>query len=416
MPALLNGETREGPAELYERNKNGQLTMQAIDQGMNLSTFLEELDPTEDYGPEDRMLDAFGRQMRVSGIKTVNDPARGLWADEFGVFDKDGNRALAIEWASRRWREARFGVPANPHAAMQSQMEGRSVYTSSDEALNTIFRPYFDAAAERSSRLSAPLPLSRIVALQTGINGDAYRAAYMTEPAAADIRMVRVSELGEIPLATITAGAQTIRLHKYARGFEMSYEALRRTRINKVAFWIQRKAIQQENDKVEWALDVLINGDGNNNAATSYNLTTLDASTTANNVTLAGWLAFKNKFNPNYQMDVALTTEAVKLKLQLMNSGTANIPMVMLPQFGGFTELNFRLGDGVALGQTAAAPTGKVIGIDTSAALEHVMEIGATITETAKFVTRQSDVIVMSEVEGFAVLDKLATRILDTAA
>jgi len=415
MAGLRNGEQRLSPKELYERNKDGSLTYKAIEAGMNLSRFLEEADPSEEYG-NGEVLDAFGRQLKVAGIKTNSDPAVGMWADEFRVFFEDENRALASEFIARQWRAARFRRSPSTRAIGASQKFDRDVFTSVDEALNTIFRPYSDASDVRAPRRVLPLTLDRLVAVTTSIDSDAYRAAYMTEPSEDSMRMTRVTELGEIPMASITQGSQEIRLHKYGRGFELSYEAIRRTKIDKVAFWVQRTAIQQEADKVAHALDVLVNGDGNNNAATVHDQTTLDSGSSAGTLTFEAWLAFKETWGDAYMMDLAIMPGATKVELLMLDTGSGNNMAYTLSFMGGVNDTNGRLGDTVDVASYSGVAADTIIGIDTTAALEHVMEIGSDITETEKFITRQSNVIVMSEVEGFAVLDENATHILDIGA
>lgn len=410
MPGLLNNESRLSPQELYDRNKDGSLNRLAIEKGMNFSMFLENEDPSDEYG-EDEILDAFGRQLKVAGIKTASDPAVGIWADDFGVFGKDGNRGLCVEFVARQWRSARFRrSPSTRH--MHSKFD-RDVFTSVDEALNTIFRPYSDASDVRAPRRVLPLTLDRLVAQTTSIDSDAYRAAYMTEPDAEDIRMTRVTELAEIPMASITQGSQEIRLHKYGRGFELSYEAVRRTKIDKVAFWIQRTAIQQEADKVAHAIDVLINGDGNNNAATVHDQTVLDSGSSAGTLTFEAWLAFKETWGDAYMMDLAIMNGATKVELLMLDTGSGNNMAYTLSFMGGLNDVNGRLGDTVDVMSYSGVAADTIVGIDTTAALEHVVEVGSNISETDAFITRQSNVVVMSEVEGFAVLDENATHVLD---
>jgi len=68
------------------------------------------------------------------------------------------------------------------------------------------------------------------------------------------------------------------------------------------------------------------------------------------------------------------------------------------------------------LGWTSDAPALKIVGIDTRMAIEHVFEIGADITEVERFTNNQTETLTMTELDGFAVLDKYATKILDVNA
>lgn len=406
------------PAELLERMAGGVLYREAYGQGVSLSQFLEREDPSSQHQPEPDIygrlvrLDAFGRLMKTAGIRTKSDHLAGGYADRFEAFDQNDNtRALVPEWISRQWRRVSAGGldPATRAA----------VLGSSDDAVGGVARPFVDAATARFQQIAPAIPLSELVAITTPIEGDAYRAFYLTEPTAADKRFVRVGEGAEIPLVTLAGGDHTIRLFKYGRALEVTYELLRRQRIDKVALWIAKMAVQAEVDKVAYAIDILVNGDGNaNTAATAYNLTTLDSSTTANNLTLKGWLSFKLKFGNPYAMSAALTQEGGALAALMLNVGSANIMPAFVPSmpYGGFRPMNPQLSDTPALGVTSDAPSGKIVGIDTRFALERVTEIGANIQEVERWATRQTQRLVMTETEGYAVMDQFATKVLNLAA
>jgi hypothetical protein len=393
---------------------------------VNLSVWLEEEDPTEAWVQRDpsHRLDAFGRQVREQGIVTIDDPVTGQYSSPFDVFFKDQSaRSLVLEWCARRSREVRYGRPINPRSVTptfnmaEGPYKGRNIALSSDDGLGTIWRPYFDAAAERATRVQAPIPLSRLVGLTTPINGDAYRAAYMLDPAPEDVRKYRVGESAEIPIARIVEAEQFVRAYKYGRGFEVSYELLRRQRISKVAYWIARAALQEELDRVTQGVDTLVNGDGNANGATVYPLTSLHTGTPLGTLTLQAWLAFKSKFSNEYAMTVALMREADWIDIQMLTAGNNYTTLAMLgPTFGGFTQINDSLSETVALGKLDTVTVDTIIGIDTTGALEHFIEIGSNITESEQFITRQTQVVVMTTTEGFAVLDKKATRVLNLAA
>lgn len=409
-------EVKPRIGELYEQMRGGALYRAAAEKGLTLSAFLEQEDPVDRYGPTDEMrrIDAFQRMVAVAGLKVVSDPFRGFYADEFSQFDRnEQTRALMPEWAFRQWRRVTLGFGQNGYAQ-------RAAMTSDAEVLGGVMRPYVDAAQARMQQLAPAVPLSEIVAITTPINGNAYRAFYLTEPAASEKRMVRVGEAAEIPKVTLAGGDNTINLYKYGRVLEVSYETLRRQRIDKVALWIARMAIQAETDKVAYALDVLVNGDGNTgSAATNYNLTTLDAAAVAGTLTLKGWLNYKLQFANPYQLTHMLVQSAVALQVMLLNLGSANVPLVTVQGLlgaGSIEPINPETSDRVRYGITSDAPTLKVVGFDRRFALERVTEVGADISETERFITRQTQALAMSEVEGFAIFDANATRTLDINA
>jgi hypothetical protein len=250
--------------------------------------------------------------------------------------------------------------------------------------------------------------------MTTPIDTDAYRSVYLNY-SAANVRQYRVGEGAEIPIANLASADQTIRLYKFGRGLRATYEELRRIRVDKLATFIMWLSIQAEIDKVAAAIDVIVNGDGNNNAATSYNLTTLDSGTTASNPTLKAWQAFKMKFNQPYTMTTAVMQDTIALQIALLNSSSANTPLVMAGAQGGLgtalTPIN-QFSDGVRYGWTSDAPANKIVAVDRGRCLEHVVETGSEIAEQERYVTNQTQVMVMSQVEGFAVLDSNAAKVL----
>lgn len=392
-------DVRPRAQELLER-MSPTMYREAYKRGMSLSAYLESQDPSEGYNDG---LDSFSRMLKLAGIKTRSVPEAGFFADRFEAFDRsDYTRSLVPEWISRQWR--RVAMTTN-----------RASYTSDDNVPGSIMHPYVDAAHIRAKLLAPAIPLANLIAQTSPIDSDSYRAYYLTDDPA-NQRPVRVGEFGEVPLAKLVGGEHTITLKKYGRALEVSYETLRRMPIDKVAYHIARMAVQAETDKVAAVIDVLVNGDGNaGTAATTYNLTALDSGATAGTLTLKGWMRFKMKFASPYILDTALAQEDIALQMFLLNAGTANIPMVNIQNQTGqaaFKPINPGLGDGVALGWTSDAPANDIVGVDTRLACERVVEIGANITEVDKYVSRQSQRLVMTEVEGYCVFDQLATKVL----
>lgn len=383
----------------------------AYQRGMSLSAFLELEDPSEGYNDG---LDAFERLLRAAGVRTQSRPELGIYADRgeamLGINAPAGARALFPEWVARQWRRAQTGRSVNT----------RSLHTITDYAAGGTVNPWATAMDARATKQIAPaIPLAELIAITSPVDSGAYQAFYVTD-SASEQRMVRVGEGGEIPRAKLTGGDHTIKLKKYGRVLEASYEFLRRARLDWLAMHIQRLSAQTETDKVSAVLSVIINGDGNaNTAATSYNLTTLDTAATAGTLTLKGWLAFKMKFANPYMLTTALAQEATALQAMLLNVGSANIPAASFGQGAGFSmfrPINPGLADGTGLGWTSDAPALKIVALDNRMAVERVTEIGASLQEVQRWTTSQIETLTLSEVEGYVIFDPAATAVLDVNA
>lgn len=380
---------------------------EAYDEGKSLSVWLEEQDPSSEYNDG---LDAFQRLMMAAEIRSKSLLPQGVRASKFGDFDKDENtRALAPEFIARCWRRAMYGADVST----------RAIYTSSDQPLNSAMNPYAIANAPRYQNQIAPaIPLDEVVAITTPVDTNAYKAVYLTD-STTDQRMVRVAEATDIPRARLSSSEQTVPLYKYGRVLEQSYETMRRMPLDLLAFHISRLATQAEVDKVAAIIDILVSGDGNGGtAATNYNASTLDSASTGGTLTLKAWLAFKMKFTNPYMVTTALARDTNALTLQLLNTGSANIPLVMIQTangFGSFRPINPGLADAVALGWTGDAPASAIVAFDARFAIERVVEIGANISEVQRWTTRQTETLTMTETEGYAKIDNASVKTLTLA-
>lgn len=400
--AALWEQFRGNPLDVYKRIA-ADMRERGAEDAPTLSRALEFASPSEDGQPS-----AYNRMLREAGIRTRSDPQAGYWASRGDAFLQNaGTRALLTEFYARTWRAVVFATP-----------QQRAVLLSSAGTPGSWQRPYTEGTARWEQQVQPAIPLAELVAMTNPIDGNLYRSLYM-EYDATQLRQFRVGESAEIPIATIASREHTVTLRKFGRGLRASYEDLRRMRVDKLAFFVAQAAVQSESDKVAAALDIIVNGDGNTDtAAAVHNLTTLDTAAVAGTLTLKGWLAFKMKFVNPYILTTALMQEAVALQLALLNVGSGNVPMMSFNPANlgvGLTPIN-QTSDGVRYGWTSDAPALKIVGFDRRFALENVTEIGSDIAEMERFITNQTQVMTMTEVQGFAVLDPAAALILDVNA
>jgi hypothetical protein len=394
--------TRDLLARLNSATEAVTFIGEGYKKGLNLSRWLEINSPSE----SDDKLDAFERCLKEAGIVTRSDPAAGYWASKASTFmDGPANRTLYTEFFAREWRKVSFGR--------------RAIYLSSDGTPGSWQRPYAEAQQARwDFQLAPAIPLSELVAMTTPIEGQDYRAFYMAY-SAEQLRKFRVGESAEIPVAKLTDAERTIQLKKFGRALQASYEQMRRMRVDKLALQIAYMAMQAEMDKVAAVIYTLLNGDGNSGTTpTNYNLTTLDSDTIAGTLTLKAWLAFKMKFVNPYILTTALMQEADALKLALLNVGSANVPLVGANMGGmvqGLTPINVT-SDSVRYGWTSDATANVILGFDRRFAVEQVTEIGGEIAEMERFITNQTQIMTMTEMDGYAIMDANGVKTLTVNA
>lgn len=393
---------------------NRSMYRDAYQRGMTLSAFLETLDPSHDLSVADRRIlgeDAFTRQLARLDIRTQSVPELGMAAHSFDRFwdDQDGNgderAVLAAEWLSRQYRQAARVVPRGQFASRMPQLDRRIL--STNNPLSDVLWPAAQDGMMRYQELE-PSVLSYVVGRTRGVTSEVFQAFYLTDATVeAAARMKRVSEYGEVPPMQITGGDHSIKVKKYGRRLQASYESMRRMSMDLIAWAVQYIAAKADNDKFLTALDVIINGDGNTStSATSTNGSTLDGAA-GGALTLKMWLAWGMLWTRPHKMDVVIGTNASVLSLLLLNAGSANLPPSAIATangaIGAITLARPVYGNIVAIND-ANATANVLYGIDSRYTLELVSEVGADIVETDRIIQRQYEEVVLTESVGFDVM------------
>lgn len=225
-----------------------------------------------------------------------------------------------------------------------------------------------------------------------------------------NLKRARIAEGADLPLARITMGEKAISLWKYGRALEMSYEAVRRTKIpmwNKHMQAIVNDLAQQN---VEAAADVLLNGDGNNNAAEEI----ADVSGGITNDTLLDALIDYND-STGFSADTIIANNAdfkalMKVKYNLQEGYGLN----------GRVALTFPQLDLSNLVVLKAKFDLKVNGSNVVAVfnrantLMRYVEAGSMIQEANAFIRNQTNLMTMSENSGYAISVAGANKYITT--
>lgn len=225
-----------------------------------------------------------------------------------------------------------------------------------------------------------------------------------------NIKKSRVAEGADLPLARITMGEKAISLWKYGRALEMTYEAVRRCKIplwNKHMQAIVNDLAQQN---VVAAADVLLNGDGNNNAAEEI----ADLSDGLTNDTLLDALV-------NYSDETLMSADTIiatgddykkllKMKYSLQETyGLSGRVALNFPQLdlSNLTVLKARF-------DLKVNGNNVILVFNRANTLIRYVESGSMIQEANAFIRNQTNLMTMSENSGYAISVMGANKYITT--
>ena len=246
--------------------------------------------------------------------------------------------------------------------------------------------------------------LPAITATTTNFNGMDYRSiASVTSDDEKKLKLV--DEGGQLPQTVMKTQENLVKLHKRGRMLVASYEAIRFQRLDLFSVTLRQIGSHIARMHVEDAIDVILNGDGNENAAAAYTVGTSPISGTAGTLSYDALLDFWAQFDP-YTMNTMLVGGDAMLKLLKLDE--FQNPLTGL-NFQGTGTLTTPLG--AALLRTSAMPAGKLIGLDKNYALEMVTS-GDVLVEYDKLIDRQLERAAITSISGFAKLYQDAGKVL----
>ena len=326
--------------------------------GHTFARTLEELDPSEHYrGTPLEGMDAFQRQLKRFDIKV-----KGAGSDMVEKFFHTTESAVLFpEFVSRVVRQG---------------LEEESI-------------------------------LPAITATVTNFDGMDYRSI-ASIPTGEEKSLKRVEEGAQIPQTTVRTQENLVRLHKRGRMLVASYEAIRFQRLDLFSVTLRQIGAYIGRMHLQDAIDVLINGDGNKNAAQKFTVGDGTISGGSGSLSYDALVDFWSQFDP-YTMNTLLVSNDMMLA------------MLKLPEFQNpLTGLNFQgTGTlttplGAKLLRTSAMPEGTLIGLDKGYALEQICGSQVTV-EYDKLIDRQLERAAITSISGFAKLFPEASKVLTVA-
>lgn len=267
---------------------------------------------------------------------------------------------------------------------------------------SVLFPEYIARAVRQGMEENDILP--KIVATTTTVDSLDYRSVY-TAAEEKDKKLASVAEGAVIPSTEIRSKSNLIRLSKRGRMLVASYEAIRFQKLDLFSVALRQIGAYIHTAHMQDAVNVILNGDGNGNAAKELKIGTAPLSGTAGTLTYQQLVEFWAQFEP-YTMNTMLCSSKAMVKM-------LGLPELQNPQTG----LNFQ-GTGVLstplgaeLLRTSAVPDGTIIGLDRRYALEMV-QAGQLSVEYDKIIDRQLDRAAVTSTTGFGKIMDDASKVL----
>jgi len=313
-------------------------------EGMSFTQVLESLDPSENYrGTALEGTDAFQRQLKRFGIR-----AKGAGSSPVEKFFRTMDSAVLFpEYIARTVRQG---------------MEENDI-------------------------------LPAITATTTVIDAMDYRSIY-SNPADEDKQLQNVEEGGAIPETEVKTKEHLVKLTKRGRMLVASYEALRFQKLDLFGVMLRQIGAHIQKQQLADAVNVLIHGDGNDNAAAVYTVGTDPISGSKGTLGYDQLVEFWGQFDP-YTMNTILCSTGTMTKL-------LKVPELQNPltglNFQGTGKLTTPLG--AQLHRTGAVEDGMIIGLDNRYALELVRS-GDVLVEYDKLIDRQLERAAITSISGF---------------
>ena len=313
-------------------------------RGKSFTQVLESLDPSENYrGTALEGTDAFQRQLK-----------------RFGIRAKGGNSSPVEKF-----------------------------FATMDSAV--LFPEYIARTVRQGMEENDILP--SIVATTTVIDAMDYRSIYSV-PEDDDKALKDVAEGEAIPTTEFKTKEHLVSLTKRGRMLVASYEAIRFQKLDLFSVMLRQIGAYIQKQQLADAVKVLMEGDGNDNAAAAFTVGTSPISGTKGTLTYDQLVEFWGQFDP-YTMNTILCSTATMTKM-------LKIPELQNP----LTGLNFQgtgsFGTplGAQLHRTSTVDDGVIIGLDKRYALE-LVRAGDVLVEYDKLIDQQLERAAITSISGF---------------
>lgn len=341
--------------------------------------------------------------------KSLNDAIRTVHEDEIQDVVSKNERLKELTPLNLVMRDA--GI--NKYSTVGELMN--TAYTSGGLESNEWLFPAFVETTIREAIYADDI-LSYLCNTTIGVDSNIVKSAtldLLSDKNKRSVKKMRIAEGADLPTAKISIGEKAINLWKHGRAIEMTYETVRRMRID--LFTKQMGAIVKDItfQNFDAAVDVLVNGDGNANAASK--IATLDNLAALTGESLAS--AMIDYWFENHYIANTLTMNKEKFKKlvgmtfdsSLTPGATARLSF-NIPQIGAQT-VTILCGDVPQIGSKDV-----ILMSNKDMSLIRYEENGSNIQENQSFARNQTNLLTVSENSGYAINTVGSNRFIEFTA
>lgn len=341
--------------------------------------------------------------------KSLDDAIRTVHEDEIQDLISKNERLKELKPLNLVMRDA--GI--NKYSTVGELMN--TAYTSGGMESNEWLFPAFVETTIREAIYADDI-LSYLCNTTIGVDSNIVKSAsldLLSDKNKRSVKKMRIAEGADLPTAKISIGEKAINLWKHGRAIEMTYETVRRMRID--LFTKQMGAIVKDItfQNFDAAVDVLVNGDGNANAASK--IATLDNLAALTGESLAS--AMIDYWFENHYIANTLTMNKEKFKKlvgmtfdsSLTPGATARLSF-NIPQIGAQT-VTILCGDVPQIGNKDV-----ILMSNKDMSLIRYEENGSNIQENQSFARNQTNLLTVSENSGYAINTVGSNRFIEFTA
>lgn len=279
-----------------------------------------------------------------------------------------------------------------------------AIYTSGGMDSNEWLFPAWVESTIREATYDQSI-MNYLVTTSQGVDSNIVKSAtlnMLSDVNKPNLKKARVAEGADLPLAKIVMGEQAITLWKHGRAIEMTYEAVRRMRIDLFTRHMNAIINDMAFQNLDLAVDVLATGDGNPGSAATKIGTTATAGTITNDE-LIGFLMdywFTNHYNANTivtSLEIAKQVGAMFFDTNLSAGASAQVRFNM-PQFQDNQNVTVLAANLPKIGGKEP-----IILLNRENTLIRYTENGSNIQENQQFARNQTRLLTVSENSGYAI-------------